>query len=218
MNVKQISNLASIGNVILFKPGEIQAIKSSNGRIIAAATLEEPIETEFGIYDLPSLVNVLKGFPEEDLEIEYNENNLLIKSIATGAKIKYGYAEPEIVKPRVPPANLMTKTFEVVDEYTLSESDFDRLRKLSGILRLDKMLFKKNSIEIKNVEQSNSNVITIPVASNPDIDDYEFTVDVSELSGMVKSEYNVQVCNPGLIRFDSETEKMTYFVTMDRKK
>lgn len=90
-----LKNFATIEKRMEFKPGN--TIRTRTGSVYVLANVAEEFpdpkkvnRTEFGIYDMSNLLNVLSLFDEPD--VEFAEDNLLIRSSNGMQEGKYGYA------------------------------------------------------------------------------------------------------------------------------
>ena len=118
-----LKNFSSINQSILFKKGSSLKTISVMKNILAEATIEEDLPTDFGIYDLNQFLNGLGLHQNPDLDFQ-NEGHVVIKE--GKSRTKYFFADPQVIV--TPPDKEITLTSEDVS-FELSTSHLDKLLK-----------------------------------------------------------------------------------------
>lgn len=124
-----LKNFASINPSILFKPGNVLTTISPTKTIMAKASIEETIESQFAIYDLSRFLSTLSLF--EKPEIEISDKYLTISS--EGKKIRYGFADPSVI---ISPPEKEIKLPSVDVSFKLDFNTYTDVVKGLGVLRL----------------------------------------------------------------------------------
>ena len=89
-----LKNFSSINQSILFKKGSSLKTISVMKNILAEATIEEDLPTDFGIYDLNQFLNGLGLHQNPDLDFE-NEGHVVIRE--GRSRTKYFFADPNVI-------------------------------------------------------------------------------------------------------------------------
>ena len=125
-----LKNFSSINQSILFKKGSSLKTISVMKNILAEATIEEDLPTDFGIYDLNQFLNGLGLHQNPDLDFE-NEGHVVIRE--GRSRTKYFFADPNVIV--TPPDKEIALVSEDVS-FELSTSQLDKLLKAAAIYQL----------------------------------------------------------------------------------
>ena len=125
-----LKNFSSINQSILFKKGTSLRTISVMKNILAEATIEEDLPTDFGIYDLNQFLNGLGLHQNPDLDFE-NQGHVVIRE--GKSRTKYFFADPNVIV--TPPDKEITLPSEDVS-FELSTSQLDKLLKAAAIYQL----------------------------------------------------------------------------------
>ena len=125
-----LKNFSNINQSILFKQGSSLRTISVMKNILAEATIDEDLPTDFGIYDLGQFLNGLALHTRPELDFQ-NEGYVYIKE--GRMRSKYFFADPKVIV--TPPEKEITLPSEDVS-FTLSTDQLDKLLKAAGIYQL----------------------------------------------------------------------------------
>ena len=125
-----LKNFSNINQSILFKKGSSLKTISVMKNILAEATIEEDLPTDFGIYDLNQFLNGLGLHQNPDLDFA-NDGYVIIKE--GKSRTKYFFADPNVIV--TPPEKQITLPSEDVS-FELSTSQLDKLLKAAAIYQL----------------------------------------------------------------------------------
>ena len=89
-----LKNFSSINQSILFKKGSSLKTISVMKNILAEATIEEDLPTDFGIYDLNQFLNGLSLHQDPNLDFT-EDSHITIKE--GRRRVKYFYADPQVI-------------------------------------------------------------------------------------------------------------------------
>jgi hypothetical protein len=158
-----LKNFASIEKRMEFLPGH--ALRTRTGSVFVEAKVPEEFpdpkdvnRTEFGIYDISNLLNVLSLFDEPN--IEFTESNLIITSANGTQEGRYGYAGQGSLGLLKFPKKLQPLPDKVV-EFTIPEEQLVRLQKAVSYLEKPEMKISSDGKTLKigtgNHKNENSN-------------------------------------------------------------
>jgi hypothetical protein len=125
--VAVLKNFATVNPSILVKPGSRLATLAPSKKILAKAEVDETFDREFGIYDLPRLINGLSLF--KDPEITLGESSLVVSG--EGRSLRYTYSNPSAI---VAPPDKEVKLPSIDAEFHLPAGAIQGLLKAGGIL------------------------------------------------------------------------------------
>ena len=136
-----LKNFSNINQSILFKQGSSLRTISVMKNILAEATIDEDLPTDFGIYDLGQFLNGLALHTRPELDFQ-NEGYVYIKE--GRMRSKYFFADPKVIV--TPPEKEISLPSEDVS-FTLSTDQLDKLLKAAGIYQLpDLTVVGKNGV------------------------------------------------------------------------
>ena len=76
-----LKNFSTINPSIVFKPGSVVRTISPQKTVMAAATIDETVETQAGVYDLSRFLSTLALFDNPDASDPKRNATFLVKSI-----------------------------------------------------------------------------------------------------------------------------------------
>jgi len=170
-----LKNFSNINQSILFKQGSSLRTISVMKNILAEATIDEDLPTDFGIYDLGQFLNGLALHTRPELDFQ-NEGYVYIKE--GRMRSKYFFADPKVIV--TPPEKEITLPSEDVN-FTLSTDQLDKLLKAAGIYQLpDLTVVGKNGvvkIQVRDRKNDTSNDFAITVGETDDTFSFNFKVE-----------------------------------------
>ena len=125
-----LKNFSTINQSILFKKGRSLRTISVMKNILAEATIDEDLPTDFGIYDLNQFLNGLGLHQHPDLDFA-NDGYVVIRE--GKSRTKYFFADPNVIV--TPPEKEIKLSSEDVS-FELSRSQLDKLLKAAAIYQL----------------------------------------------------------------------------------
>ena len=124
-----LRNFASINPSILFREGKLQKSISLQEDLLVKADLEDEIDEEFCVYDLPRFMNTLSLFKDPEIRVEGS-----YAIVGSGkSKIKYTLAERKHIK-EAPSNDIVMPNVEV--SFSLTNEVLQNLFKAIGVLSL----------------------------------------------------------------------------------
>ena len=205
-----LKNFSNINQSILFKQGSSLRTISVMKNILAEATIDEDLPTDFGIYDLGQFLNgfALHTRPELDFQ---NEGYVYIKE--GRMRSKYFFADPKVIV--TPPEKEITLPSEDVS-FTLSTDQLDKLLKAAGIYQLpDLAVVGKNGvvkIQVRDKKNDTSNDFAITVGETDDSFEFNFKVENIKI---LPGTYDVVVSKKLLSRFTCQNYNLKYYIALE---
>ena len=205
-----LKNFSNINQSILFKQGSSLRTISVMKNILAEATIDEDLPTDFGIYDLGQFLNGLALHTRPELDFQ-NEGYVYIKE--GRMRSKYFFADPKVIV--TPPEKEITLPSEDVS-FTLSTDQLDKLLKAAGIYQLpDLTVVGKNGvvkIQVRDRKNDTSNDFAITVGETDDTFSFNFKVENIKI---LPGTYDVVVSKKLLSRFTSQNYNLKYYIALE---
>ena len=190
-----LKNFSSINQSILFKQGSSLKTISVMKNILAEATIEEDLPTDFGIYDLNQFLNGLGLHQHPDLDFA-NQGHVVIRE--GKSRTKYFFADPNVIV--TPPDKEITLPSEDVS-FELSTTQLDKLLKAAAIYQLPDLAVIGEAGVVKIVVRDKKND-----TSN------DFKVENIKI---VPGTYDVVVSQKLLSRFTCRDYDLKYFIALE---
>ena len=205
-----LKNFSNINQSILFKQGSSLRTISVMKNILAEATIDEDLPTDFGIYDLGQFLNGLALHNRPELDFQ-NEGYVYIKE--GRMRSKYFFADPKVIV--TPPEKEITLPSEDVS-FTLSTDQLDKLLKAAGIYQLpDLTVVGRNGvvkIQVRDRKNDTSNDFAITVGETDESFEFNFKVENIKI---LPGTYDVVVSKKLLSRFTCQNYNLKYYIALE---
>ena len=205
-----LKNFSSINQSILFKKGTSLRTISVMKNILAEATIEEDLPTDFGIYDLNQFLNRLGLHQNPDLDFE-NQGHVVIRE--GKSRTKYFFADPNAIV--TPPDKEITLPSEDVS-FELSTSQLDKLLKAAAIYQLPDLSVVGGDgvvkVLVRDKKNDTSNNFSIVVGETESTFSFNFKVENIKI---VPGTYDVVVSQKLLSRFTCRDYDLKYFIALE---
>ena len=205
-----LKNFSSINQSILFKQGSSLKTISVMKNILAEATIEEDLPTDFGIYDLNQFLNGIGLHQNPDLDFE-NEGHVVIRE--GKSRTKYFFADPQVIV--TPPDKEIKLTTEDVS-FVLSTSQLDKLLKAAAIYQLPDLAVIGEAgvvkIVVRDKKNDTSNDFSIVVGETESEFSFNFKVENIKI---LPGTYDVVVSQKLLSRFTCQDYDLKYFIALE---
>ena len=205
-----LKNFSSINQSILFKQGSSLKTISVMKNILAEATIEEDLPTDFGIYDLNQFLNGLGLHQNPDLDFE-NQGHVVIRE--GRSRTKYFFADPNVIV--TPPDKEITLPSEDVS-FELSTSHLDKLLKAAAIYQLTDLAVVGGDgvvkIVVRDKKNDTSNDFSIIVGETESTFSFNFKVENIKI---LPGTYDVVVSQKLLSRFTCRDYDLTYYIALE---
>ena len=205
-----LKNFSSINQSILFKKGTSLRTISVMKNILAEATIEEDLPTDFGIYDLNQFLNGLGLHQNPDLDFE-NQGHVVIRE--GRSRTKYFFADPNVIV--TPPDKEIALVSEDVS-FELSTSQLDKLLKAAAIYQLPDLAVVGGDgvvkIVVRDKKNDTSNDFSIVVGETESTFSFNFKVENIKI---LPGTYDVVVSQKLLSRFTCRDYDLTYYIALE---
>ena len=205
-----LKNFSNINQSILFKQGSSLRTISVMKNILAEATIDEDLPTDFGIYDLGQFLNGLALHTRPELDFQ-NEGYVYIKE--GRMRSKYFFADPKVIV--TPPEKEITLPSEDVS-FTLSTDQLDKLLKAAGIYQLPDLavvcLLYVVKIQVRDKKNDTSNDFAITVGKTERTFSFNFKVENIKI---LPGTYDVVVSKKLLSRFTCQNYNLKYYIALE---
>ena len=205
-----LKNFSSINQSILFKQGSSLKTISVMKNILAEATIEEDLPTDFGIYDLNQFLNGLGLHHDPDLDFQ-NEGHVVIRE--GKSRTKYFFADPQVIV--TPPEKEIKLATEDVS-FVLSTSHLDKLLKAAAIYQLTDLAVVGGDgvvkIVVRDKKNDTSNDFSIVVGETDSTFSFNFKVENIKI---LPGTYDVVVSRNLLSRFTCRDYDLTYYIALE---
>jgi hypothetical protein len=209
VTLQVLKNYSGINHAIMFREGNVLSTISANKTILAKATIEQNIPSDFAIYDLSRFLSTISLFDNPDVEIE--ENKLVLKE--GRRRINYMFADPNTII--VPPTKEIKFPSPEVS-FKLEAAILADFMKALNVLSLPEM----------TVVGDGENITLDAIDSkNPSADRYSVNVGKSETSDkftmIIKAEhlkilpgdYQIDISSKGLSHFKGN--RVEYWISVE---
>lgn len=219
--VEILSNFAKINQSILLKQGDFISTKSTNNIIYAEAFLDDPIDLDAGIYNLPQLLSLNAMVTDASITADTATRSLMVTD--GSRKFKIRLADPSTII--APKKRLNFPVADVI--FDLPWARIDEVKKAGAVLGLDTICFTNvdDKISIKlvasNATSDESDSGQIPVGEYHNVDgnevdaDFEFYTSLSNFR-FIEGDYKVLISKMGVVKFEGQTaNKISYIMSLD---
>ena len=206
-----LKNFSTINPSIVFKPGSVVRTISPQKTVMAAATIDETVETQAGVYDLSRFLSTLALFDNPD--VVFGQDRFSIKG--GRSELRYTYtSESLMVTP--PEKDIVVPDPEV--SVSIKWQDIENVLRAAGVLQLPEIAFigDGNSVTMSAVDSKTStadNYNTV-VAEGISTDPFNMIIKTDNLK-LVPADYEVTLSSKGMAYFKSS--KVQYWVAIETR-
>ena len=207
--VYALKNFQTINPEIFIKKGSvITTISPGQSTILARYECPEKFKTEFGIYRLDKLLNLLSFFDEPDIIIE----DKCLKVVANGHTAKMLFAGEGVINP---PKRDQISLPSVDAEFDLKQEHINTVLKAAATLELKEVAFECDgkTIYLKAIDHKNPNGDTFNIEVADGEKPFTAIFNVANLK-LIPADYNVQISAKGIAQF--KTDKLTYWIAVEK--
>lgn len=211
-----LKNFGNINSGLLFKKGKTLRTVSEQKNILVKATIEDSFPSDFGIYDLNEFLSVI-SLHKNDLELEFDEKNVLISGYKGRSKIKYRFCDANmIVSP--PEKELQMPDPEI--EVSLTAEDFRWTLDSANVLGSPQIAIqsagKGESVQIVTLDVANDSAHT----QSLDLDvkstgKYRMIFKSENIQKILSGPYDIKVSSKGIAHFKNTKFSIEYFITTE---
>ncbi len=208
-----LKNFAAINQGIWFKKGKTLRTVSPHKNVMAEATINEEIPSEFGVYDLNNFLSVLT-LHKDDPVIDFDASNILISGLQGRSKIKYRFCAPNMIVAAPDKAITMPDAEITLD---LKQEDFDWIMKAAGVLSSNYVAFESDgeNIYVIALDMTNDAAHTdsLEIAKGNG-DKYKMIFKIENIK-MISGSYEVKISSKGISNFKHKTLNLQYWIATE---
>lgn len=203
-----LKNFSGINPSVVFKPGNVIRTISVQKTVMAAAIIDETVETPAAVYDLSRFLATLSLFSNP--EVEFMPNKFAISS--DRSRVNYTYAAESMII--VPPEKDITVPSPEVN-VTVNWDDIQKVIRAASVLQLSEVAFRGDgqSVSLAAIDSKNPTADAFDVAVGDSDDHFEMIIKVENLKLMPKN-YDVSISSKGMAHFKSD--KIQYWIAIEK--
>ena len=206
-----LKNFSTINPSIVFKPGSVVRTISPQKTVMAAATIDETVETQAGVYDLSRFLSTLALFDNPD--VVFGQDRFSIKG--GRSELRYTYtSESLMVTP--PEKDIVVPDPEV--SVSIKWQDIENVLRAAGVLQLPEIAFigdgtsvTMSAVDSKTSTADNYNTV---VAEDISTDPFNMIIKTDNLK-LVPADYEVTLSSKGMAHFKSS--RVQYWVAIETR-
>lgn len=203
-----LKNFATINTNILFRKGQLVSTISTNKSIFARAKVSETFQTEFGVYDLNSLLSLLTLMDNQD--VTFGEKSLLIRK--DKGKFEYFYSSPSILV--VAPDKDIT--FDSEFKFELADTEVNLLMKAASVVSATHLTIEANGSIAELVVGDKKNATANSYTKELSETDKTFSCHISMSNFIVLPDsYDCTLSKKKLLHMKGKTKGVEYFIAME---
>lgn len=215
--VSTIKNFSTINTGLFFKAGNVLRTVSPFKTVLAEATIDETIPSDFGIFDLNQLLSIL-SLHKEAPEVTVSGNNLVVQGYEGRSKITYRCCDATMIK--TPPDKNITLPSEDVS-FLLSEKDLEWTLRAAGVLASPNLAvvgYTGGSLSLRILDAQNDSAHTDTLELGPHSGENINVIFKTENWKFIPGNYQVTISTKGVAHFQNQQRKLQYFVATEMKK
>lgn len=211
-----LKNFGNINSGLFFKQGKTLRTVSEQKNILVKATIEDTIPSDFGIYDLNEFLSVL-SLHKNDLELEFDEKNVLISGQKGRSKIKYRFCDANmIVSP--PEKELQMPDPEI--QLSLTADDFRWILDSANVLGSPQIAIQsdgaKQSVRVVTLDVTNDAAHTQSLEIDAkSTGKYRMIFKTENIQKVLAGPYDIKVSSKGIAHFKNTKFPIEYFITTE---
>jgi hypothetical protein len=207
-----LKNFATINQGIMFKKGKTLRTVSSQKNVMAEATINEEIPTDFGVFDLNNFLSVL-SLHKDDPVLDFQDNNVLISGLQGRSKIKYRFCAPHMLVAAPDKAIAMP---EPEISFTLNQEDFDWILKAASVLSSPFIAIESDGskLSVTTFDPQNDAAHTESLEIATSNKKFKMLFKVENLK-MISGAYDVKISSKGISNFKHKTLNLQYWIATE---
>lgn len=208
-----LKNFATINTGLFFREGNTLRTMNQGKTILAEATIDEKIPTDFGIYELSQLLAII-SLHKSSPELTIQGSNAIIEG--GRSRIVYRCCTEENIK-GVPTKGITVPSNDI--SFTLVEDDFNWIMRASSVLKSPNIAVvgDRGKIFINTFDASNDAEASDSLEVSTYTGEPVYFVFKTENWKMLPGTYNVTISSQGIASFESQSRKITYWIALESK-
>jgi hypothetical protein len=207
-----LKNFATINQGIMFKKGKTLRTVSSQKNVMAEATINEEIPTDFGVFDLNNFLSVL-SLHKDDPVLDFQDNNVLISGLQGRSKIKYRFCAPHMIV-AAPDKAIAMPDPEI--SFTFSQEDFDWILRAASVLSSPFIAIEADGeklfVTTFDPQNDSAHTESLEISSSKNV--FKMLFKVENLK-MISGAYEVKISSKGISNFKHKTLNLQYWIATE---
>ena len=210
-----LKNFGNINQGIFFKKGKTLRTVSTGKNILAKAEIPDVIPSDFGIYDLNEFLSVV-SLHKNDLQLDFDQKNVLISGQKGRSKIKYRFCEPTMIV--IPPE----KELQMPDpeiSISLSSDDFKWILDSANVLGSPQIAIESDGTVVKIVtfDASNDSAHTqaLELDSEGTGNKYKMIFKTENIQKVLSGPYDIKISSKGIAHLKNTKFPIEYYITTE---
>ena len=210
-----LKNFSTINTSLFFKSGNSLRTVSPFKTVLAEATIDETIPSDFGIFDLNQVLSIL-SLHKDAPEVSIDGNNLVIRGFGDRSKITYRCCDATMIK-TPPEKNITVPTQDAT--FLLTEADLEWILKSASVLTSPNIsvVTSNGKLYLKTLDSTDdsahSDILEVGPHTGADVSFLFKTENWKMLPGT----YAVTISAKGVAMFENQARKVTYWIALEQK-
>jgi len=208
-----LKNYATINSNIVIDQGSKLNTISEAKNVMASVNVKEEFPKKFGIYDLNEFLGVLGLVDEPNLD--FTDEYVTVSDSSGRSKVKYFFSSPEIL---TQPTKTVTMPAADVT-FDLDTDTLMRVKRAATALGHNEVSIsgKEGVITINVVDNKNStsNVYSIDIAGEFEMEEFKFVLNISNLK-IMPGDYEVKISSKLISEFTNKETDAQYWIALEK--
>lgn len=216
--VEMLKNYSSINSNLVFTQGNTISTISEARNILATATIDNDIPTEFGIYDLSAFLGVI-GLVD-DPKMKINESHATISDSVGRTSIKYWFTDVEMLTS--PTDTMINKAKEINDfevSFTMDQDTMNKIKRAANTLGHTHMSVTADdgalAFTVFDPESSTSNTFTIQLAGRYETEDFNIVFSIQNMK-ILPGDYDVGLSSKLMSKWSHKDKNVNYWIALEK--
>lgn len=212
-----LKNFAGINPNIVLEPGSKLRTISESKSILAEAEIQEQIETEMGLYDLPEFLSVLGLFDTPELKHDGGTAPISITESNSKRAVKYFPSDRKVLT-TPPDKSIQMPSVDVTLEVT--QTMLSDIRRAASTLEATDLTINGDatartiSIAVGDLANSTSNQFSMELAEDADVEkDFKAVYKIDNIL-ILPGDYTIELSAKRISKFTHKTLPITYWIAM----
>ena len=211
--IQVLKNFASINSNIVIKNGKNISTISEAKNILASVDVDEEFNQEIGIYDLNEFLGVLGLVDKPRLKL--NEDHAVIGDSSGRSKIRYYFADKEMLTSPTKPVNMPTTDVK----FHLDNDTLNKIKRAATALGHSELSITPGdgvvTLTVTSSDNSTANSFSIDVVGESQSDKYNFIFNIANLK-MLSGHYDVEISSKLISQFKNTDSSLKYWIALEK--
>ena len=213
-----LKNYSSINSNLAFHKGNTISTISEARNILATATVDNDIPSDFGIYDLNAFLGVIGLVDDPQMKIE--EDHATIADSTGRSKIKYWFTDLDMITS--PNDTMINKAKEINDfevSFTMDQETMNKIKRAASTLGHTHMSVTADdgvlAFTVFDPENTTSNTFTIQLAGKYESEDFNIVFSIQNMK-ILPGDYNVGLSSKLMSKWSHKDRNVNYWIALEK--